>query len=161
MGHLLSQSNAGGNAVDVAVLEATVSRWRLATAIAATVAAALFAVAVGDRMLPSANPHTFVAVLTPSNAAPAFVATVNLDSPTLVIRRLADPPPADRNYVLWAAPANGPPQALGVLDQSRNTFPFDLTGDVALEVSVEAKGAPTPPGPTGPIAFSGRLLEGT
>jgi anti-sigma-K factor RskA len=152
----VSQANDGAGDE----LQGAVSRWRLATAIAATVALALFAVAVGDRMVPSVNPHAFVAVLTSASVPPAFVATVNLDSPTLVIRRLTDPPPADRNYVLWAASAKGGSQPLGVLDQPRNAFPFDLTSDVTLQVSLESKAAPIPSAPAGPIVFQGNLVAG-
>ena len=92
--------------------------------------------------------------------APAFVATVNLDSPTLVIRRLTDPPPADQQYVLWAVPAKGDVQSLGVLDQPRNSFPFDMTGDVVLEVSREPKATAVPAAPSGPIVFQGKLVAG-
>jgi anti-sigma-K factor RskA len=113
-GDVVSDTKAGAND-EIGFLQAALSRWRLAAAIAATVALALFVVAVGDRMVPSVNPHMFLAVLTSANVAPAFVATVNLDSPTLVIRRLTDPPPADQQYVLWAVPAKGDVQSLGVL----------------------------------------------
>ena len=156
----MSETNDGPEGNAIGSSESAVSRWRVATAIAGTLAVALFAVAVGDRMVPAVNPHAFVAVLTSSNAPPAFVATVNLDSPTLVVRRLADPPPPDRNYVLWAAAANAPPRALGVLDQPRNTYRYDLTGEVTLEVTVEARGAPIPQAPTAPAVFSGKLVAG-
>src|SRR5207248_9926745 len=99
-GVAVSQANSGA-ANEIGFLQGALSRWRLATAIAASAALALLVVAVGDRMVPSVNPHMFMAVLSSANVPPAFVASVNLDSPTLVVRRLADPPPADRNYVLW------------------------------------------------------------
>jgi len=158
-GDVVSDTKAGAND-EIGFLQAALSRWRLAAAIAATVALALFVVAVGDRMVPSVNPHMFLAVLTSANVAPAFVATVNLDSPTLVIRRLTDPPPADQQYVLWAVPAKDDVQSLGLLDQPRNSFPFDMTGDVVLEVSRESKATAVPAAPSGPIVFQGKLVAG-
>ena len=151
-----------GRAATVAGLQGSVSRWRVATFIAGMAAAAHFAVTVGDRMLPSANPHEFVAALTANGAAPAFLATVNLDAQTLVIRRLTDAAPPERSYQLWAVPSSGVPMSLGVIEQARSTVDLKLEpAKLTLAVSLEPKGGSKTGAPTGPIVFTGTLIAGT
>jgi anti-sigma-K factor RskA len=146
---------------NVIALQRAVSRWRVSTFLAGMAAAALLAVAIGDRMLPSANPHEFVAVLSMNGSAPAFVATVNLDAQTLVIRRVTDPAPADRSYELWAVPTGGMPKSLGLLEQARYTADLTLEpANLTLAVSLEPKGGSITGAPTGPIVFTGTLIAG-
>lgn len=149
--------DAGG----AAALRHAVSRWRVATFLAGMAAVALFAVAVGDRMVPSANPHEFVAVLSMNAVPPAFVASVNLDAQTLVIRRLTDPAPADRSYQLWAIPVGGIAKSLGVITEAKYSTPLPLEpANLPLAVSLEPKGGSTTGAPTGPIVFTGTLVAG-
>src|SRR5664279_2062948 len=49
---------------NVAMLQTSISRWRVTAGVMATAAIALLAVTIGDRMVPSVNPHELVAVLT-------------------------------------------------------------------------------------------------
>src|SRR5437868_14059055 len=70
-GVAVSQSNSGA-ANEIGFLRGALSRWRLATAIAASAALALLVVAVGDRMVPSVNPHMFSVVFSSEYVQHAF-----------------------------------------------------------------------------------------
>jgi anti-sigma-K factor RskA len=162
----MSQSKDSGEAVavsEVAILQRRVSRWRVATWLVGMAAISFLFVAIGDRMVPSANsPRQFVAVLTAQGSKAAFVATINLDAQTLVIRRLTDPQPADRSYQLWAMADGSPSRSLGVIEQARYTTQLPISpANLTLAVTLEPKGGSPTGMPTGPIVFSGTLVAGT
>jgi anti-sigma-K factor RskA len=147
---------------DVAALTRAISRWRLLTALASTIAVAAVVVAIGDRMIPAVSSHQYLAVLSSTNTTPAFVATVNLDSNSLVVRRLAAAPSSDQSYQLWAIPAGQAPQSLGVLTSAEYSHDLgDLEpNDLPLAVSLEPKGGSPNAGPSGPVVFTGTLIAG-
>lgn len=148
-------------ASSVVTLQRSLSRWRVATWVVGTAALALLFVAIGDRMVPSANLRQFVAVLSANSTPPAFIATIALDSQTLVVRRLGDAPPPDRSYELWAVPAGEAPQSLGVIQQARYATDLALSpANLTLAVSLEPQGGSRTGAPTGPIVFTGQLIAG-
>ncbi len=147
----------------VVTLQRQVSRWKVTTFLTGMAAIALLFVAIGDRMVPSANPpRQFVAVLNAEGAKAAFVATINLDSQTLVIRRLVDAAQPDRSFELWAIAGNNPPQSLGVIEQARYTTNLPVApANITLAVTLEQKGGSPTGMPMGPVVFSGTLIAGT
>jgi anti-sigma-K factor RskA len=140
--------------------------WR-GGAIAASVVAALLAVALGVRETQRlAAPHEYVAVLQSSADQPAFMVTVNLDQRSLIVRPVAAPSQADKAYELWIIDAKlGAPRSLGVIDQSAVTASPRLAGiDPAVvegatyAVTVEPPGGSPTGQPTSAPIFVGKLI---
>lgn len=108
-----------------------------------------------------------IALLQDERSAPAMLVTFDARQGTLTLRRLGTfREPADRSLQLWALPAGGGPQSLGVLaGGERITLPAaesQLRGVPALAVSLEPRGgAPAGSGPTGPVLFKGAWLPAT
>jgi anti-sigma-K factor RskA len=143
---------------NIVVLRRQVRRWRIGAMLTGAVAAALLAVVVLDQT--RAPPTEFVAMLTPDGGTPAFVLTVDTAKNTLSIRRVADAAPADKSYQLWAVEPGAQPKSLGVVE--RASFTRDLPykpQDLVFAVSLEPTGGSPTGAPTGPVVFSGPLLQ--
>ena len=143
---------------NVIELRRSVRRWRIGAMLTGVAAAALLAVVVIDR---TQVPQTeFVAMLTADGKAPAFVVTVDTVKSTLSIRRVADAAPEDKSYELWAVEPGNAPKSLGVVEQASYTraLPYQPT-DLVLAISLEPKGGSSTGAPTGPVVFSGPLVN--
>ena len=144
---------------NVVKLRGQVRRWRIATMITGAAAAVLVGVVALD-VTRSPPPTEFVAMLTPEGGAPAFVLTVDTAKNTLSIRRVADAAPVDKSYELWAVEPGAQPKSLGVVQQA--SFTRDLPykpQDLVFAVSLEPTGGSPTGAPTGPVVFSGPLLQ--
>ena len=149
-------TRAGGD--NVIMLRRSVRRWRIGATIAAAAAVLLLAVVVVDR---TQAPQTeFVATLTADGKAPAFVLTVDTVKNTLTVRRVADAAPQDKSYELWAVEPGSQPKSLGVVEQAslKRSLPYG-TKDLVFAVSLEPKGGSATGAPTGPVVFSGPLIQ--
>ena len=147
-----------GTGDNVVVLRRQIRRWRFGAGLAAAAAAALLAIVVLDRTV---APRTeFVAMLTPDGGKPAFILTVDTVKNTLSVRRVADAAPADKSYELWAVQPGAQPKSLGVVQQASftRTLPYSPQ-DLVFAVSLEPAGGSTTGAPTGPVVFSGPLLQ--
>ena len=160
-GKILARVDAEPKAIasgNVVALRRQVRRWRIGAMLAGAAAAVLLAVVVLDR---AEAPRTeFVAMLTPDGGAPAFVLTVDTVRNTLSIRRVADAAPDDKSYELWAVEPGANPKSLGVVEQA--SFTRDLPyqpRDLVFAISLEPKGGSSTGAPTGPVVFSGPLLQ--
>jgi anti-sigma-K factor RskA len=136
-------------------------RWR-AVALAATLASvALLAVT----LVPREPELRYVAVLSDAQAAPTLLVTFDPRQRRLTLQRVGSyREAADKSLQLWALPASGAPQSLGVLGTGNVLHvPVDeaLVRRVpALAVSLEPKGGvPDAGGPTGPVLFKGAVLQ--
>lgn len=150
---------APGSGDNVVMLRRQVRRWRIASLVTGAVAAVLVGVVALNLTRPP--PQTeFVAMLTPDGGAPAFVLTVDMAKNTLSIRRVADAAPADKSYELWAVEPGAQPKSLGVVQQASFTrdLPFKPQ-DLVFAVSLEPTGGSQTGAPTGPVVFSGPLLQ--
>lgn len=156
MARLAGESPAAGGD-NVVMLRRSVRRWRIGATIAAAAAVLLLAVVVVDR---TQTPQTeFVATLTADGKAPAFVLTVDTVKNTLTVRRVADAAPQDKSYELWAVEPGSQPKSLGVVEASlKRSLPYD-TKDLVFAVSLEPKGGSSTGAPTGPVVFSGPLIQ--
>jgi anti-sigma-K factor RskA len=163
--------------------------WRGATAAAGALAAVL-ALFIGLRefdVLPSAAPPRpvetaqgpqpptqpaapagrFVAVLQRDATAPAFLLTVDVDSRSLTVRRVAATPEPGRSYELWLVSDRFPqPRSLGVVGEEEYTvrpalaaYDPDTISRAAYAVSLEPQGGSPTGVPTGPVLFVGELIE--
>jgi anti-sigma-K factor RskA len=108
-----------------------------------------------------------VAVLQQEPTAPAFLLTVDPQSRTLVVRRVSATPEQGRSYELWLISKQFPaPRSLGVVGADEFTQrPIPGNFDVATlrsasyAVSLEPAGGSPSGVPTGPVLFSGNIVE--
>jgi anti-sigma-K factor RskA len=153
-----SPASAGGNVV---ALRRQVRRWQTGFGIATAAAAALLAVVVTDYSRGPGTPQTqFVAMLTPEGGKPAFVLTVDTVKNTLSVRRVADAAPSDKSYELWAVEPGQAPKSMGVVQEASYTQPLPYKPqDLVFAISLEPKGGSPTGVATGPIVFSGPLVQ--
>ena len=170
---------------NVVQLARGVSRWRRMTVVMGAIAALLalyiglaqFApglVPLGPRTQvvarapgPAQLGARLVAVLQQEPTAPAFLLTVDPQSRTLVVRRVSATPEAGRSYELWLMSSQFPaPKSLGVVGNDEFTQrPIPGNFDVATlraasyAVSLEPSGGSPSGVPTGPVLFTGKIVE--
>jgi anti-sigma-K factor RskA len=170
---------------NVVQLARGVSRWRRMTVVMGAIAALLalyiglaqFApglVPLGPRApvvaqapSPAQLGARLVAVLQQEPTAPAFLLTVDPQSRTLVVRRVSATPEAGRSYELWLISSQFPtPKSLGVVGNDEFTQrPIPGNFDVATlraasyAVSLEPSGGSPSGVPTGPVLFTGKIVE--
>jgi anti-sigma-K factor RskA len=172
----------GANVVQLA---RRVSRWRRMTVVIGAIAALLAlyiglaqfapglvplgprAPAVAQSQGPAQLGARLVAVLQQEPTAPAFLLTVDPQSRTLVVRRVSATPEAGRSYELWLISSQFPtPKSLGVVgDDEFTERPIPGNFDVATlrtasyAVSLEPSGGSPSGVPTGPVLFTGKIVE--
>jgi len=167
-----------GNVVNI---NRRVRRWQgisaVATALAATLALFIVTLELAPDRLParlrpggvqSAQAGgRFVAVLQRDAASPAFLLTVDIESRTLVVRRVAAEEQAGKSYELWLVSNQFPsPRSLGVLSSGEFTpgrtlaafDPYTISG-ATYAISLEPAGGSPTGFPTGPVLFTGKLVE--
>lgn len=111
----------------------------------------------------------FVAVLQKDANAPAFLLTVDLDKRTLTARRVGATPEAGKSYELWLVSSKFPaPRSLGLIGAGEFTQPATLASydkdtidGATYAVSLEPQGGSPTGAPTGPVLFTGKLVEAT
>lgn len=109
----------------------------------------------------------YVAVLADDKAAESMLVTFDPVHNTMTLKRVGGFQEApDKSLQLWALPAGGGPQSLGVLAGGQVERLPAAEGQIrqvpALAVSLEPKGgAPAGSGPTGPVLFKGALISTT
>ncbi len=142
--------------------------WRGTTAIGALATVAAVAVSFALKSeLDTAPAIQYVAVLADDKAQPSILVTFDPKNKQLVMQRIGDQAghQADKSLELWALPPGGAPRPLGTLDSGRGVTLTASSSEVtapALAISLEPKGgAPKGSGPTGPILFTGPLIEKT
>jgi anti-sigma-K factor RskA len=108
-----------------------------------------------------------VAVLQQEPTAPAFLLTVDPQSRTLVVRRVSATPEAGRSYELWLISSQFPtPKSLGVVGNDEFTqrqipgnFDVATLRAASYAVSLEPAGGSPSGVPTGPVLFTGKIVE--
>jgi len=107
----------------------------------------------------------YVAVLNDQKASPALLITFDPANNRLHVQRVGGYEEApDKSLQLWALPPGAAPRSLGVLNRERL---LQLAADrsavaevPALAISLEPQGGvPSERGPTGPVLFSGALIQ--
>jgi anti-sigma-K factor RskA len=167
-------ANGGRGGAEVIDLTRRLNRWRGA-AVAASALAASLLLFVGLRdfapdYLPAAlrpDGQRFVAVIQQSKDAPAFLLTVDTRNKSFTVRKVGAEAPAGRSYELWLVHDKFPaPRSLGVISEHEFTRPaafanYDpqIINEATYAVSVEPPGGSPTGQATGPIVFTGRLVE--
>jgi anti-sigma-K factor RskA len=165
----IEQRIDGAVAPHVIDLSRRLQRWR-AAAIGLGALAASLALALGlSETVLRGEPTNFVAVLQKDAASPAFIVTVDIDSRSLTVRPVAAQAQPGKSYELWLVSDKlGPPRSLGVIGEG----PFTVRPSLAkydpsvLEtatyaVSLEPAGGSRTGKPTGPVLFTGKLVQAT
>ena len=116
---------------------------------------------------PQAAPARHVAVLQRDAGAPAFLLTVDIESRTLTVRRVAAERDPKRDYELWLVHAQfAGPRSLGLIGADEFTirpalesYDPQVINSATYAVSLEPEGGSPTGTPTGPVLFTGRLIE--
>lgn len=172
-----------GPGADVISLGRRVRRWRGFTAVMTAIAALLaIYIAVGQfapQLLPMRHKEThtaaavpppearLVAVLQQDPTEPAFLLTVDPQHRTMTVRRMTATADSGRSYELWLIPGrNSKPQSLGIVGATEYTSrPLPENFDVATlqaaryAVSLEPAGGSPSGAPTGPVLFTGKMVQ--
>jgi anti-sigma-K factor RskA len=107
----------------------------------------------------------YVAVLADDKSAASILVTFDANSQKLTLQRVGTYQEAgDKSLQLWALPLAGGPRSLGVLGHDPLLRLTAGSGDIrevpTLAVSLEPKGGvPSAGGPTGPVLFTGALIQ--
>ena len=170
---------------NVVQLARRVSRWRRMTVVMGAIAALLALyiglaqvapglVPLGPRSqvvaqapAPAQLGARLVAVLQQEPTAPAFLLTVDPQSRTLIVRRVSATPEAGRSYELWLISSQFPaPRSLGVVGNDEFTqrpipgnFDVGTLRAASYAVSLEPSGGSPSGVPTGPVLFTGKIVE--
>jgi anti-sigma-K factor RskA len=137
--------------------------WRGATAAGLALAAAL-ALFVVDRALlaPAPQGKSYVAVVNRRGDAPALIIRVDTASRAVYVRPVSAEAPPGRSLELWYINAGQAPKSLGLVHNAprRLALPDDPAANkVTLAVTDEPPGGSPTGAPTGPVVYSGQLIE--
>lgn len=173
---------------NVVLLSRRVDRWRRMTVLMGAIAA-LLAIYVGlNQFAPGLIPFgprpaqqlaqsqglakpqplgaRLVAVLQQEPTAPAFLLTVDPQTRTMVVRRVSATAEPGRSYELWLIAGQSAPKSLGVVGADEFTqrplpgvFDAATLRNATYAVSLEPAGGSPSGVPTGPVLFTGKIVE--
>lgn len=137
--------------------------WRGAAITAGAIAAMLAVALVVDRGERQPVP-ALMAVVNRSGDLPALIVRVDQRAGVIQIRALAAETPEDHSLELWSIAKGEAPRPLGILagDAARLNLPATQAWPAegaTIAVSVEPKGGSPTGAPTGPVVYSGRLVQ--
>ena len=167
---------------DVIYLARKAERWQGVTVAMSAIAALLAIYIAVDQFVPGLIPHRgpapavataappssrFVAVLQQEPTAPAFLLTVDPQNRTMTVRRMTAAADTGRSYELWLISSKNPsPRSLGIVGAEEFTtrplpasFEADAMPAASYAVSLEPAGGSPRGVPTGPILFTGKMVE--
>jgi anti-sigma-K factor RskA len=109
----------------------------------------------------------YVALLQKDSGSPAFILTVDGSTRNFTVRRVGATPEAGKSYELWLVSDKlQKPRSLGVIGGNDFTarpvlasYDTDTVNKATYAVSVEPEGGSPSGAPTGPIVFTGKLIE--
>jgi anti-sigma-K factor RskA len=154
------------------------NRWRTATAAIGALAATLMMFVALQEFTPDILPSALrpkvpaarlIAVLQRDETAPAFLLTVDTAARTMTVRRVAAGIEPGYSYELWmVSPRLGAPRSLGIVGNDEFTqrpllasYDPDTINSATYAVSLEPEGGSRTGAPTGPVLWTGRLVEAT
>lgn len=116
---------------------------------------------------PAAMPAQYVAVLQQGGNSPAFILTVDPANKMFMVRRVAATPEPGKSYELWLVSDKlQKPRSLGVIgshdftiNPSMASYDPDMVNKATYAVTVEPEGGSPTGVATGPIVYSGKLVE--
>jgi anti-sigma-K factor RskA len=116
---------------------------------------------------PPAAAAQYVAVLQKDGSSPAFILTVDLATKNFTVRRVGASPEPGKSYELWLVSDRlQRPRSLGVIGsndftirQALAAYDTDTVNRATYAVTTEPEGGSPTGLPTGPIVFTGKLIE--
>jgi len=171
-GRVRSQIGNSRELVELRGRELTLRRqvrgWRAATAAVAAMAASIVGYFGYQEATRPAMPKTYVAMLKNDAASPQFLLTVDLDTKMFTIRPVTAGKPSGKSYELWLVHDKlKAPRSLGLVVDDMKIRPElarydpDMFMDATFAVSLEPEGGSPSGEPTGPVLFSGKLMQTT
>lgn len=159
---------AGG--AEIIDLTKRLRRWRNATYVIGALAATLLLFVAVKEFYPGARPTEggrFVAVLQRDAVSPGFLLTVDVKTKSFTVRKVGAERPSGRDYELWLVHDKfAAPRSLGVVGEGDFTTRATLAGfdpavinEATYAVSIEPPGGSPTGAPTGPVVFTGKLIE--
>lgn len=119
--------------------------------------------------LPAAatTPAQYVALLQTDGSSPAFILTVDTGTKNFTVRKVGATPQPGKSYELWIVSDKlQRPRSLGVIGGNDFTtrtalaaYDPDTVNQATYAVTVEPEGGSPTGAPTGPIVFTGKLIE--
>lgn len=114
-------------------------------------------------------PTQYVAVLQTGKDSPAFLLTVDTKTHNCVITAVNAPTQAAKSYEVWMVHDKLPkPKSLGVMKEGdMSVMPMapgpdtDMFMNASFAVSLEPEGGSPTGTPTGPVLFTGKLIQAT
>jgi anti-sigma-K factor RskA len=154
---------------EIITLKARIRRWQVGTIVSGLLAASLAAVIVFKPQVLTPDQTQFVAVLQKDTVSPAFVVSVDISTKQLTVREVSADKLAGKSYELWLVNSTLPhPKSLGVVHDAGVTrgvtlanYSTTVVENSVLAVSLEPEGGSPTGLPTGPVVFSGKLLQAT
>jgi anti-sigma-K factor RskA len=174
---------------NVIQLNSRVRRWRSIASIASAIAAALLVMvglqvyqpdALPDGIRPKPRTRVvevksppppaaaqYVALLQSGAGAPAFILTIDAATKNFTVRKVGAQPEVGKSYELWIVSDRlQRPRSLGVIGKGDFTarpvlsgYDAEIVNQAVYAVSVEPEGGSPTGAPTGPVVFSGKLIE--
>jgi anti-sigma-K factor RskA len=116
---------------------------------------------------PTASQSQYVALLQTDAASPAFILTVDAATKNFTVRKVGAEPQAGKSYELWIVSDKlQRPRSLGVIGSNDFTsraalaaYDPDVVNQATYAVTVEPEGGSPTGAATGPIVFTGKLIE--
>lgn len=116
---------------------------------------------------PAVAQGQFVAVLQKDAESPAFILTVDTATKNFVVRKVGAQPEAGKSFELWIVSDKlQAPRSLGVIGEDEFTarkvlaaYDEDTINRATYAVTVEPQGGSPTGSATGPIVFTGKLVE--
>jgi anti-sigma-K factor RskA len=144
--------------------------WRGLTAATGALAAVLVLFIVASFLLkdlelvPYQYAPEYVAVVNRGGDLPALIVRVDTRKGIVNVRALGAEAPPGRSLELWYIAAGKPPKSLGIVENTSDpvAIPAVLREGIvgaSIAVTAEPKGGSPTGGPTGPIVYSGKLIE--
>lgn len=168
MGRIDDAGASGNN--EVTTLRRRLRTWRVTAAGAGAIAAGLALFVATNALAPPRPGQNFVAVLQQDSKSPAFLLSVDVASRKLTIRPVAATPQTDRSYELWLVNNRlHAPRSLGLVRNAAFTVSSkrlagvseNIVRDATFAVTLEPLGGSPSGLPTGPILYSGTLVQAT
>ena len=174
---------------NVIQLTGRIRRWRNVASFASAIAAALLVMvglqvyqpdALPDGIRPKPRTQVvevktppppaaaqYVALLQSGGGAPAFILTVDAATKNFTVRKVGAQPEAGKSYELWIVSDKlQRPRSLGVIGSNDFTarpvlsgYDSEIVNQATYAVSLEPAGGSPSGAPTGPVVFTGKLIE--
>ena len=109
----------------------------------------------------------FVALLQKDAGSPAFILTVDATTKNFTVRKVGAQPEVGKSYELWIVSEKlQRPRSLGVIGGNEFTarpvlsgYDTDVVNAATYAVTLEPEGGSKSGAPTGPIVYTGKLIE--